>query len=59
MEVKHYQDEEGNWFREIINNKYSPLRELREAYQKKGYKTWLNSYQYTKWILTVCTGKER
>lgn len=53
--MKHWKDPHGNWFKEIIYNKYQILKELKEAYESKGLKTWLNLYDscQNEWILTV------
>lgn len=58
MEVKQYKDLDGNWFREIIEKSYTPLRDLRDAYKKQGKQTWINPYD-TSWMLTILMGKEK
>lgn len=53
MEVKHYKDEEGAWFKEIIYTGENRLKELKDQYEIKGDKAWLYQWDDKRWILTV------
>lgn len=53
MEVKHYRDEDGYWFKEIIYKSYGRLKELKDQYEMKGDKVWLNPWDDKRWVLTV------
>ena len=53
MEVKHYKDDEGVWLKEIIYKSYGRLKELKDQYEMKGSKVWLNQWDDKRWILTI------
>lgn len=55
MELRKYEDENGNLFFEIITYDYSALRKLEEEHKALGRKTWVNLFNCCdgKWILTV------
>jgi len=48
MEVLNYVDSEKKQFREIIDSNYKSLSELKEAYEDRGCKAWLNLWDCTK-----------
>lgn len=53
MEMKHWKDEDGNWWKEVISPNYNRLVELKDEYKKRGARTWINPYNSEKYMLTV------
>lgn len=55
MKVTHYKDNEGIQWREIIYTSWNRLNELKQEYEKKGFKCYLNLYNAltNQWILSI------
>lgn len=55
MQVIHYSDLDGKQFKEIISRQYRRLQELKNEYEKRGAKTWINLFDCCEgsWMLTV------
>lgn len=55
MHVKHWKDQAGNEFKEVVSRQYQSLVSLATEYMKKGARVWIGPFDLCagEWVLTV------